>query len=108
MPKPLPLRFVELATQDFTALTTVGESFGERRRDDHAVELLDHLFANIAATKPPRRYVRYFQLSTQHRRRESGQKSQHRARFNQPGTERIDNHDLIVAHGLQQAGDAEA
>ena len=49
-----------------------------------------------------------FERGAEHRRRQRRQECQHGARLDQAGAERIDDDDLAVAHGLQEAGDAEA
>ena len=102
------MRGVELGDQNFAARPAVGERFGERRGDDHAVELFDHRFAHVGAAEPPGRDIRHFQRGAEHGRRQRRQERQHGARLDQAGAERIDDDDLAVAHGLQEAGDAEA
>ena len=75
---------------------------------DHAVELFDHRLAHVGAAEPPGRDIRHFQRGAEHGRRQRRQERQHGARLDQAGAERIDDDDLAVAHGLQEAGDAEA
>ena len=72
------------------------------------VEFFEHLFAHVGAAEPPGRDVRYRQIGAEHDRRQRRQERQHRARLDQAGAERIDDDDLAVAHGLQQARRAEA
>ncbi len=101
------LRVVELGAEDFAAEARIGELLGESRRDHHAVELSDHLLAHVGAAEPPGRDIRHFQFGAEHDRRQRRQESQHGARLDQAGAERIDDDDLAVAHGLHQPGDAE-
>ena len=85
-----------------------GHRLGEGRGDDHAVQLPDHLLAHVGAAEPPGRDIRHFQFGAEHGRRQRRQERQHRARLDQTGAERIDDDDLVVAHGLDKPGDAEA
>ena len=103
----LALRSVELGAQYFAAEPRIGKLLGEGRRDHHAVEFSEHLFAHVGAAEPPGRDIRHFQLGAEHDRRQRRQERQHGARLDQAGAERIDDDDLAVAHGLQQSGDAE-
>ena len=72
----------------------VGHDIGEGRRDDHAVELLDHRVAHIGAAEPPGRDVGHGQLLAEHGRRQRRQEGQHGARLDQAGAERIGDGDL--------------
>ena len=102
----LALRVVELRAQNFVA-AAVGLRF-KRRRDHHAIEVLDHFFAHVGAPEPPGGNIRYRQIGAEHVRRQRGQERQHRAGFHQAGAERIDDDDLAVTDGLQQPRNAEA
>ncbi len=98
----------ERRAQYSVALVFEGKPRGERRSDDHVVEIVDHVLAFRRLPAPPCRNRRQHQVLATQPARKSWQEGQERPRFHDARAERVDHRDRALPNRLRQPRRADA